>query len=116
MPHATTITLEKPLALAGGQVITTITLRAPTLSDLAELGEPLKLRGSEIYYIAQHWDIISAYIERCISAPENPAAWINDLGLEDTLTIKDAMIRLWHSTKSAAKQFPSLPINHQTKG
>lgn len=90
------IKLEKPITGHGGDV-SQITLRPPSFGDVMSHGEPVSYGyAGEVVYTAENIDRIRAYIKALIVQPPAPAPQIDDilieqLGIVDTLRLKDAV-------------------------
>ncbi len=99
------IELAAPLVIDGG-TCNVIVLRAPTLQELREFGEPVQFvqHHSGVDFVHNHHAAIDAYTRRLIVSPENVDDWIGDLGLADTFQIIDAVLRLWLMSDDAARQ------------
>lgn len=109
-----TLALIEPVTTAGGEVIKQITLRAPTLSEIEEIGTPVTLRAAgDIRWEQISYPALNAYIRRCIGAPGDVEAWLDDLCCADTLRLIEAMLRLARSVHTAvhtaALALPGLP-------
>jgi hypothetical protein len=112
MPAETTIKLQTPLTI-GDQIIDEITLSVPSLKDIREIGDPFEVIRFDWggHYIHTDFERLDRLVRRCITAPANTDAWLDQVGLVDGLEIIDGMERLWLSTKTAAANMPELPIN-----
>jgi len=89
--------------------ISAITLRQPTLRDLADCGRPARLiEGDAVRYVKIDFDALARLIRRCVITPAEPEAWIDEVGFADTYALIDEFIQLWHATEKAAAR---LPIN-----
>jgi hypothetical protein len=111
MASEVTIDLHEPVTAANGEVIKQITLRAPTLADIAELGTMMVLGtyGGGTVVPEIRWPVLGAYIASCIVAPPGAEEWLNNVGLADTLQLRDAMVRLAEAVDAAARNMPGLP-------
>jgi hypothetical protein len=112
MPAETTIKLQTPLTI-GDQTIDAITLCVPSLKDIREIGDPFEVIRFDWggYYVHTDLENLNHLVRRCITAPANIDAWLDQIGLIDGLQIIDAIERLWLATKTAAANMPGLPIN-----
>lgn len=110
MANEITLDLLEPLTTAGGRIIKQITLRAPTLTDIAELGTMMVLATDEggVTVPELRYPVLDAYIRRCITAP-SAERWLDDVGLADTRQLIDAMTRLARSVDTAARNMPGVP-------
>lgn len=82
-----------------------IVLREPKFRDIMLLGEPAAFARSDggMIYQAEKDDVIAAYIERLLIAPQDPAL-LNQLGVADTMQLKDAVFSFFQIAKKATTQ------------
>jgi hypothetical protein len=119
MPQTVTIELVKPIAWRGGEVAA-LTLRAPTLTELVELGPMFRVyelprAKSELLLFLEHTAVIAAYVARCVVFEPEDAALLDELSLVDAIALREAAIQLWLTSGIAANKMPFLP-HHSRKG
>ena len=102
MPAAVvTVRLVSPL-IVGDETITAIPLRAPTLEDINELGDPVDVaKRGDVFFVSRNWPVLAAYIERL--GPAGAAAWRDELSVGDALAIANEIIRRCQATLTAAE-------------
>jgi hypothetical protein len=85
--------------------ISQIVLREPRFKDVMTLGEPAVYARSEagMIYQAEKDDVIAAYIERLLVEPKDPAL-LNQVGLADTLQLKEAVFGFFQTARRATSQ------------
>jgi hypothetical protein len=112
MSAETTIKLRTPLTI-GDQTIDAVTLCVPSLKDIREIGDPFEVIRFDWggYYIHTHLERLNHLVRRCITAPADVDAWLDQVGLVDGLEIADTIERLWRATKTAAANIRGLPVN-----
>ncbi len=89
---AKTIELSEPIIVHGGQV-KQIVLRDPTYREIMRLGEPFAQgfsRDGSTVFQAENIETIRGYIEALVQPPVD-GILIEQLGLADTLRLKDAV-------------------------
>lgn len=82
-----------------------IVLREPKFRDIMLLGEPAAFARSDggMIYQAEKDDVIAAYIDRLLVEPKDPAL-LNQLGVTDTMQLKDAVFGFFQIAKTATTQ------------
>lgn len=111
----TTIDLDQPIQAHDG-LVKQITLREPRYRDVMQFGEPVA-RGystdGTIVYTAENIDIIRAYAARLIKNPEDKGEpkvdeqLLGQLGIFDTLRIKDAVLDFFRDARSKIQKSAS---------
>lgn len=115
-PFKFEIKLTSPIVI-DGKTVSTITLRAPTLQELQELGEPVQIvqHSSGVDFIHRHFPVIDAYARRLIVAPPNAAEWIDGLSFSDGYQVIDAVEALFLKSDNAAREAaPFFPASART--
>jgi hypothetical protein len=90
MSAETTIKLRTPLTI-GDQTIDAITLSVPSLKDISEIGDPFEVIPFDWggHYVHTHLERLNHLVRRCITAPADVDAWLDQVGLVDGLEIVD---------------------------
>lgn len=117
MPNDRNITLDHPITF-GDQTISVITLRAPTLKELTDIGVIAEQRNFEVgWYKHVNWDRLGELIQQCVIAPSDAPARIGQVSAADTYKLIDAIGRLRTATHTAAANVVrGIDINPKTKG
>jgi hypothetical protein len=117
MPQTVTVELTKPIVWRGVE-IAALTLRAPTLADLVELGPMFRVHEMpqmESKHFLEHTAVIAAYVARCVVIEPEDAALLDELCLVDAIALREAAMRLFFASDIAADNLPFLP-HHSAKG
>lgn len=103
-----TITLVEPIEGPGATKeqpmvqITQVIMRPPKFPDIMMLGEPRAFGRSDggVMFTSEKEDVVDAYIRRLVIEPKDPAL-LNQLGLADTMQLKDALFDFFEAARLA---------------
>lgn len=103
-----TVFLKEPIEGPGPSkenpviTISQIVLRSPKWPDLMALGEPAAFGRSEtgMIFQAERDEVISDYAKRLLVEPKDPAL-LNQLGLADSIAIKEAIFDFFKAAREA---------------
>jgi hypothetical protein len=109
-----TITLLEPIEGPGASkeqptvTISQIVMREPRYPDIMALGEPRAYGRSEggVMFTSEKEDIVEAYIRRLVIEPKDPAL-LNQLGLADTIQLKDMLFDFFEAARRATLKLSS---------
>lgn len=104
----TTIQLIEPIEGPGPSKeiptvqITQVVLRSPKFPDIMSLGEPAAFARSEggMVFQAEKDEVVGEYIRRLLVEPKDPQL-LNQLGLADSLQLKDAIFDFFKVARGA---------------
>ncbi len=93
MTDTVTVNLKKPIRGHEG-LISEVILREPTYREIMPLGMPYRVhRNGDDQMVVYDNDALQQYVERCTVKPE--ATLLQQCGLEDTLDLRDAILRFF---------------------